>query len=166
MVVAAFIQFQEVFTTKYCPGMIANVNIFGTTILAIIFQHFLIIQHRSESRQIKRCLISSITNLVHDLSQQLPNDIRLRILGNQEILEECQIWLEALRSAQSFFQILNFDNSCQKTRKIREQIFEVLSNFAGFLYWILSRIVDELSYKFPLQLCNTNNNSQLNDLVL
>ena len=47
-------------------------------------------------------------------------------------------------SAQSSFQKLNFDNSCQKTRKIRQQIFEVLSNVTGFLYFvlnILSRVV-------------------------
>ena len=43
-------------------------------ILALFFTMWL----RSESPQVKRYLISSITNLVHEL----PNDLRLRIIGN------------------------------------------------------------------------------------
>ena len=46
-------------------------------------------------------------------------------------------------SANSFFQKLNVGNSCQKTRKIRYCIFEVLFNFTVFLYSvpnILARI--------------------------
>ena len=58
------------------------------TILATIFWHFLIISLRSDSPQVKRYLISSITNWVHELPHELPNDLRLRILGNQEILEK------------------------------------------------------------------------------
>ena len=53
------------------------------------------------------------------------------------------MWVETQPSAQSSFQKLNVDNSCQKTCKIIYYIFEVLSNFAGFLYFlpnILSRI--------------------------
>ena len=56
--------------------------------------------------------------------------------------------METQPSVQSSFQKLNFDNNCQKTRKIREQIFEPLSKFTGFLYFvpnILSRIVDHWS---------------------
>ena len=43
-----------------------------------------------------------------------------------------------------FFPEIKTDNSCQKTRKIRYYIFEVLSNFTVFLYFvpnILCRIV-------------------------
>ena len=50
------------------------------TVSVIIFWHFLIINHRSP--QVKRCLISSITNLVHELPYELPNDLRIRRLGN------------------------------------------------------------------------------------
>ena len=110
-----------------------------STILVIIFWHFLIIQLRSESPQVKRYLISSITNLVHEL----PNDLRLRILGNQEILEKCQMWVETQPSAQSPFQKLNIDNSCKKHANLDATI-EALSNFTVFLYFvpnILSRIV-------------------------
>ena len=99
----------------------------------ITFWHFLIILLRSESPQVKRCLISSITNLVHELPHELLNELRLRILGNQEILEKYQMWVETQPSAQFFFQTLNVDNSCQETCKIRYYIFEVLSNFTVFL---------------------------------
>ena len=49
--------------------------------------------------------------------------------------------------SQSSFQKLNVDNSCQKTRKTRYYIFEVLSNFIVSLYFvpnILSRIAVKL----------------------
>ena len=51
--------------------------------------------------------MSSITNLVY----KLPDDLRLRILGNQEIFEKSHIWLEIKNSAQSFLQKLKFDSS-------------------------------------------------------
>ena len=85
-----------------------------------------------ESPQVKRYLISGTTNLVHELPHDLPNSLRLRILGNYEILEKFQIWVETQPSVQSSFQKLNFDSNCQKTRKIREQIFEALSNLLDF----------------------------------
>ena len=55
------------------------------------------------------------------------------------------MWMEAQPSAQSSFQKLNVDNSCQKTHKIRYYIFEVLPNFIASPYFvlnILSRIAD------------------------
>ena len=39
-------------------------------------------------------MISSIGNLVYELPDELLNDLRLRILGNKEILEKFQIWVE------------------------------------------------------------------------
>ena len=43
----------------------------------------------SESPQIKRYLISSITNLVHELSHELPKDLRklgnIRRMSNEDI---------------------------------------------------------------------------------
>ena len=67
------------------------------TILVMIFWHFLIISLRSESPQVQRYLISSIKNLVHELPNKFPNDLRPRILGNQEISEKCQIYEETQR---------------------------------------------------------------------
>ena len=83
--------------------------------------------------------------MVDGLPRELPNDLRLRILGNYEILEKCQIWVEMQPSAQSSFEKLNVDNTCQKTGKIRYYIFEILPNFTVSLYFvpnILSRILD------------------------
>ena len=77
-----------------------------------------------------------IENLVYELPHELLNDLRLRILGNKEILEKSQIWVELYPSAQSPFQKLNFDNSSHKTRKSRYQTFLLLSSFTGFLYFV------------------------------
>ena len=51
-------------------------------------------QYRFFLSQVKWNLISKVTNFVFELPQELPKYLRLRILGNQEILENSQIWLE------------------------------------------------------------------------
>ena len=74
------------------------------------------------------------------------------------------MWVETQPSAQSSFQKLNVDNSCQKTRKIRYYIFEVLSNFTVFLYFvpnILARIVVQ-----PVQMNIHQINNYRKDLKL
>ena len=38
--------------------------------------------------------MSSVANLVYELPHELPNDLRLRILGNKEILGKSQILVE------------------------------------------------------------------------
>ena len=43
------------------------------------------------------------------------------------------MWVDTQPKAQSFFQKLSIDISCQQTRKINNYIFEVLSNFTLFL---------------------------------
>ena len=89
-------------------------------------------------------MISSIANLVYELPHELPNDLKLRMLGNKEILGKSQIWVEIKSSAQSPFQKLNFGSSSKKTGKSRYQTFLVLFSFTGFLNFvpnILPRIV-------------------------
>ena len=66
--------------------------------------------------QVKQNVISSLANLLYDLSHELSNELRLRILGNQEIAGACEIWVEIQPSAQCLFQKLNFGNTNQKTR--------------------------------------------------
>ena len=72
------------------------------TILVIIFCNFTRFQYRSDSPQVKKILISSIStdpispkvkknNLISSIPNKLLNNLRLRILGNQEILEKSQI---------------------------------------------------------------------------
>ena len=53
-------------------------------------------QYRLYSPQVKRSVISSTANLLHDL----PNDVRLRILGNKEILAKSQVLVKKQPSAQ------------------------------------------------------------------
>ena len=81
-------------------------------------------------------MISSIANLVYKLPHELPNDLRLRILGNVEILGKSQICVETEPSAQSPFQKLNFGSSSQKTCKSIYQTFLALSSFTGFFYFV------------------------------
>ena len=62
--------------------------------------------------------MSSITNFVQELSHELTNNLRLGILGNLEILEKCQLWVEMQPIGQPSFQKLEIDNSCQKHAKL------------------------------------------------
>ena len=137
---------------QYCPELWLVEAIFGSfylvlaysTILVIIFQNLTMFQYRPDSPQVKRNVISCIANLVYELPHELPNDLRLKTLGNKEILRKSQIWVQTQPSAQSPFQKLNFGNSSPKTRKSRYQTFLVLSSFTGFLCFvpnILSEIV-------------------------
>ena len=41
------------------------------------------------SLQVKRCAIITYKHGIHELPHELKNDLRLRILGNQEILGKC-----------------------------------------------------------------------------
>ena len=74
--------------------------------------------------------------MVYELPQELPNDLRLGILGNKEILGKSQIWGETKPSARPPLQKLSFGNSSQKTRKSRYQPLVALSSFTGFLYFV------------------------------
>ena len=49
-------------------------------IFVIIFWNFAVFQYRSDSSQVKRNLLSGITNLIYELSHDLPNDLRLKDL--------------------------------------------------------------------------------------
>ena len=65
-----------------------------STILVILFSNFTMCECMCDSPQVKRNVISSIANLVYELPHELPNDLRLRVLGNKEILGESQISVE------------------------------------------------------------------------
>ena len=100
-------------------------------ILAITLWNFAAFQKSLHSPNVKRHLIFSAKNIY-----VLPNHLRLRILGNQEILGEGQDQLEIEFSAQSFFQEENFCNSGQKLHRISPQSFLIhsiqLSNSTWF----------------------------------
>ena len=80
------------------------------TILIIIFWNFIIFKYRSDSPQVKRNFILSIAKLPHEL----PNDLRLRILGNWEIFKKSQIRVETKPIAHFLFKKCDFDNSSEK----------------------------------------------------
>ena len=81
-------------------------------IRVMMFLNLTMFKHRAKQPQpqVKRNLISIITNLVCQLPHDLPNELRLRILGNK-ISEKLQNQVETLASAQCPFQKLNFGNS-------------------------------------------------------
>ena len=67
-------------------------------LLVIICKTYSVFQYRFDSPQAKRDLVSNnIVNFVY----KLPNNLRGRFLGNQEILDETQNWVGALPSPQS-----------------------------------------------------------------
>ena len=80
-------------------------------------------------------MISSIANLVYNLPHESPNDLRLRILRNKEVLGQSQIWVETSPWAVSLLEI-KLGNNSQKLRKSRYQTFLFLSSFPGFLYFV------------------------------
>ena len=47
-----------------------------------------------EQNRILLIMFSNFTNLVYELPHELPNEVRLRILGNKEILGISQIWVK------------------------------------------------------------------------
>ena len=59
-----------------------------------MFWNVAMFKYRPDSPQVKRNVISSIANMVYELPHELPNDLRLRILGNKEILGKSRIWVE------------------------------------------------------------------------
>ena len=112
--------------------LIRNTQYFdrNTAILVIIYWNLKMFQYRSESPQVKRNLISSITNLVYELS----NDLKPRILGNQEKLEMPQIWVETQSSPQSLFQ------------KLKYQVFQ------KHVTIVFHKLIVEISEKYQKQL--------------
>ena len=115
-------------------------------ILPIIFWNFTMFQYKLEQPQVKRNVITSKGNLVYELPHELPNGLRLRILGNVELLGRSQIWLQIQPSNQSPLQKFNFGISIQRACKSKYQTFLVLSSFTGFLNFvsnILPKIVEE-----------------------
>ena len=76
-----------------------------------------------DSTQVKWYMKSSTKNVVHELPVKFPNNLRLRILGNQEIVEKFQKWVKAELSTQPPFQEKIFVTSGQNLHKNRYQGF-------------------------------------------
>ena len=63
-----------------------------------------------DSPQLKWYIKSSTKNITYELPLEFPNDSRLTIIGNQEIMQKFQKWLEVELSTQSTFQQKIFCN--------------------------------------------------------
>ena len=109
-------------------------------ILIIIFWNITIFEYRSDSPQVKRNFIPSIANLVHELPHEYSNDLRLRILGNYEILEKSQLWVGTKPSAQSLFEKSDFGNSSRKSCIKGYQTFPFLPSITGSLYFVTNTL--------------------------
>ena len=64
-------------------------------------------------------MITSNKHNIYELPHELPNDLRLRILENQEIWKRSQNFIELWSSAQSSYQNDNFVNTSKKLLKNR-----------------------------------------------
>ena len=60
----------------------------------IIFWDFLMFYQIFFSPQVKRLAIITYKHGIYELPQELPNDLRLKILGNKEISGKCLNFLE------------------------------------------------------------------------
>ena len=86
------------------------------TILDKISGDFFTFYHNFSSPQVKRNQIIITTKKVYELPHKLPNNLRLRILGNQENSRKSLKCLDLMVSTQSFNQKPNFlVKSCKKS---------------------------------------------------
>ena len=86
-------------------------------------------------------MISNTKNIVYDLPHKLPQDLKLKILGNQETLQKYQKnvkigWRQSLVPRKSS-RNKSICNSSQKLRKIRYQSFLLLFQLLTILYSIV-----------------------------
>ena len=73
---------------------ISHINHILPSIVVIKCWNFTVFYFRSDSSQVRRNVISSITNLAYELPRGLWNGLRLTILRNYEVLEKSQIRLK------------------------------------------------------------------------
>ena len=76
-----------------------------------MFYHILI------SPQVNRWAIFTYQQGIQELAHELPNDLRLRNLGKQEILEKCLNFIQRPPSAQPPCQNKNFVSTSKKVTK-------------------------------------------------
>ena len=109
--------------------------------LVIISWNFTIFQYRSDSPQVKGNLISSITNLLYELPHELPNDLRLRKLGN--IRKISNLGGHIAQYLVSLQELRICEQQLKNTQKQIPNLF-FLSSFTGLIHFvpnILSGIV-------------------------
>ena len=100
-------------------------------VLVIIFWYFLIFYKIILSLQVKQGVIISNENGIYQLPYEFPNDLKLKMSGNQEILGKSQNCLKLQPSAQSFSQNENFVSSFEHW---------TLNFFHGELFYMESKV--------------------------
>ena len=65
----------------------------------------------------------------YELRHAFPNDLRLGILGNQEILKKCLKYLDFMASTQPVTWKINFDSCARKLQKISGETFHFKTYF-------------------------------------
>ena len=91
----------------------------------IIFLDFSMFYQIFLSPQVKRWVIITYKNGMYKLPHNLPNDLKLRILGNQEISGKCLNFIESQPSAQSPRQNKSFVNISRKLLKKEIKLFRL-----------------------------------------
>ena len=74
-------------------------------------------------------MIITYTHGIFKLPHKVCDDLRLRILGNQEIAGKSQNFIELKHSAQSLSQNENFVNTSKKLLKIETEIDPIVPYF-------------------------------------
>ena len=98
---------------KYLIGYIVP------TITVITFWDFLVFYQIFLSPQVKQCTIITYKHGIYELPHKLPNNLRLRILGNKKILGKCLNLIEWEPCAKSLCENKNFFNTREKFLKNR-----------------------------------------------
>ena len=78
------------------------------------------------SSKVKQCTNITYKDSIYKLPHELPNALRLKILGNQEISGKCLNSIKWYHSAQSTWQVENFLNTSKEILKNRNWIVRVL----------------------------------------
>ena len=108
------------------------------TIFFIIFWDLLKFSQIFLSSLVKRWAIVTYKDGIYELSHELPNDLRLRILRNLEILGNCLNFTEWWPSPQSSSQYENFVNTSRKLLGNKNETFPVVHYFT----WKLELVSD------------------------
>ena len=85
----------------------------------ITFWDFLVFYQILLSPQVKQCAIITYKHGIYDLPHKLPNNLRLRILGNEKISRKCLNFIEWEPSTQSLCENKNVVNTREKFSKNR-----------------------------------------------
>ena len=92
-------------------------------IIFIIYGDILMFQRIFLSLQNKRFAILTYQNGIYELPSELPNDLKVRILGDYEKSGKCLDFIELQSSAQSPWKNGYFVNTSKILFKNRKQIF-------------------------------------------